>query len=98
MYYAYTVKDSVSVPPKYIGEDVEKATTEILRIKYERTLDKDLGIVLVVHKVRDISDGYIHPQTRTYTMTLRSTYWRSSSTWTRSSRERSRSWQTSGSS
>lgn len=61
MYYAYTVKDSVSVPPKYIGEDVEKATTEILRTKYERTLDKDLGIVLVVHKVRDISDGYIQP-------------------------------------
>ncbi|MGA3020938.1 MAG: DNA-directed RNA polymerase [Candidatus Micrarchaeales archaeon] len=61
MYYLYTVKDSVSVPPKYIGEDVEKATTEILREKYERTLDKDFGIVLVVHNVRDVSDGYILP-------------------------------------
>ena len=61
MYYSYTIKDSVSVPPKYIGEDVDKATTEILRTKYERTLDKDMGIVLVVHKVREISDGYILP-------------------------------------
>lgn len=61
MYYSYTIKDSVSVPPKYIGEDVEKATTEILRTKYERTLDKEVGIVLVVYNLRNISDGYILP-------------------------------------
>jgi DNA-directed RNA polymerase subunit E' len=61
LYYTYTVKDSVSVPPKHIGEDISKATTEILRSKYERTLDKEMGVVLVVHSVRDISDGYILP-------------------------------------
>ncbi len=61
MYYLYTVTDSVRVPPKYIGEDVEKATTDMLRAKYERTLDKDMGIILVVFNVRDISDGYILP-------------------------------------
>lgn len=61
LYYTYVVKDSVSVPPKYIGEDVESATTEILRTKYERTLDKEMGIVLVVYNVRDISEGYILP-------------------------------------
>ncbi len=49
------------MPPKYIGQDIEAATTEILRVKYERTLDKDAGIVLVVYNVRDISDGYILP-------------------------------------
>jgi DNA-directed RNA polymerase subunit E' len=49
------------VPPRYIGEDIEKATTEMLRTKYERTLDKDMGVVLVVYNVRDISDGYILP-------------------------------------
>ncbi|MDE1854848.1 MAG: DNA-directed RNA polymerase [Candidatus Micrarchaeota archaeon] len=49
------------MPPKYIGEDIGKATTEMLRSKYERTLDKDMGVVLVVHNVRDISDGYILP-------------------------------------
>lgn len=61
MYYSYVIKDSVSVPPKYIGEDPEKAATEILRTKYERTLDKDMGVVLVVHSLREISDGYILP-------------------------------------
>ncbi len=61
MYYKYTVTDSISVPPKYIGEDVAGATTKILRMKYERTLDKDMGIMLVVFNVRDISDGYILP-------------------------------------
>jgi DNA-directed RNA polymerase subunit E' len=61
LYYVYTVTDSVRVPPKYIGEDVEKATTDMLRAKYERTLDKDSGIILVVFNVRNISDGYILP-------------------------------------
>ncbi len=61
MYYTYTVKDSVSVPPKYIGQDISKATAEMLRSKYERTLDKDMGIVLAVYNVRDISDGFILP-------------------------------------
>ncbi len=61
LYYTYTVKDSVSVPPKYIGQDIGKATAEMLRAKYERTLDKDMGIVLAVYNVRDISDGSILP-------------------------------------
>jgi len=61
LYYLYTVTDSVRVPPKYIGEDVGKATTDMLRAKYERTLDKDMGIILVVFNVRDISDGFILP-------------------------------------
>lgn len=61
MYYTYTVKDSVSVPPKYIGQDISKATAEMLRAKYERTLDRDMGIVLAVYNVRDISDGSILP-------------------------------------
>lgn len=61
MYYVYTVKDTVNIPPKYIGEDITKSTTEILRTKYERTFDKGLGVVLVVFNVRDIGEGYIQP-------------------------------------
>ena len=61
MYYIYTIKDSVSIPPKYIGEDITKSTTEILRNKYERTFDKELGIVLVVFNVQDIGEGVILP-------------------------------------
>ncbi|MFP3215482.1 MAG: DNA-directed RNA polymerase [Candidatus Micrarchaeota archaeon] len=61
MYYKYTIKDTISIPPSYFGEDLNKVATELLRQKYERTLDKDMGIVLAVYNVRDISDGYLLP-------------------------------------
>jgi DNA-directed RNA polymerase subunit E' len=57
-----TVKDSVSIPPKYIGKDITESATEMLRNKYERTIDKELGIILAVFNVRDISEGYILPE------------------------------------
>jgi len=61
LYYKYTIKDTISIPPSYFGEDLNKVATELLRQKYERTLDKDIGIVLAVYNVRDISDGYLLP-------------------------------------
>jgi len=61
LYYKYTIKDTISIPPSYFGEDLNKVATELLRQKYERTLDKDMGIVLAVYNVRDISDGYLLP-------------------------------------
>lgn len=61
MYYVHTIKDTISIPPKYFGQDVKKATEEILRAKYERTIDKDVGIILALYNVRDISDGYLMP-------------------------------------
>jgi DNA-directed RNA polymerase subunit E' len=61
LYYKYTIKDTISIPPSYFGEDLNKVATELLRQKYERTLDKDMGIILAVYNVRDISDGYLLP-------------------------------------
>ncbi|MGC8662588.1 MAG: DNA-directed RNA polymerase [Candidatus Micrarchaeia archaeon] len=61
MYYKYTIKDTISIPPTYFGEDINKVTTTLLRNKYERILDKDMGLILVVYNVRDISDGYLLP-------------------------------------
>jgi len=62
LYYVTTLKDTVSIPPKYIGQDITKSATEILCEKYERTVDKNLGIILAVFNVRDISGGYILPE------------------------------------
>ncbi len=62
LYYVTTVKDTVSIPPKYIGQDISKSAAEILKNKYEQTLDKNLGIILAVFNVRDISEGYILPE------------------------------------
>lgn len=61
MYYKYTIKDTLSIPPSYFGEDITEVATQLLRQKYERVLDKDMGIILVVYNVRDISDGYLLP-------------------------------------
>ncbi len=61
MYYINTIGDTISIPPKYFGQNLEKTALEVLRAKYERTLDKDLGIILAVFNVRDISDGNIMP-------------------------------------
>lgn len=57
----HTVKDTISVSPAYFGKDITKAAEEILRARYERTLDRELGIILAVFNVRDISDGVIMP-------------------------------------
>ena len=61
MYYIHTIKDTINIPPKFFGEDINKSAESILRTKYERTIDKDLGIILVLFGVRDISDGYLTP-------------------------------------
>lgn len=61
LYYIYTIRDTINVPPSYFGEDIKKAAEELLRTKYERTLDKDLGVILSVFDVREISNGTILP-------------------------------------
>ncbi len=61
MYYVHTIKDTISIAPKYFGEDIKKSAESILRAKYERTIDRDLGIILALYNVRDISDGYLTP-------------------------------------
>lgn len=61
MYYVHTINDTISIPPKFFGEDVKKSAESILRTKYERTIDKDLGIILALYNVRDISDGHLTP-------------------------------------
>ncbi len=61
MYYIHTIKDTISVPPKFFGQNLEKTSEEVLRGRYERILDKDLGIILAIFNVRDISDGHLLP-------------------------------------
>ncbi|MGC8538750.1 MAG: DNA-directed RNA polymerase [Candidatus Micrarchaeia archaeon] len=57
----HTIKDLVSLPPEYFSKKIDEAMTELLRSKYERLMDRDLGIILVVYNIRDISDGFILP-------------------------------------
>lgn len=61
LYYVHTIKDTISIPPSRFGEDISKAAISILRARYERTIDKQLGIILALFDVREISDGFILP-------------------------------------
>ncbi len=61
LYYVYTIKDTVDVPPAYFDKDIDEVAENILKKKYERTIDKDLGVILAVFNVRDIKDGIILP-------------------------------------
>lgn len=57
MYYLCTIKDSFEVPPKDFGKPLEEVALKQLRERYERKIDKDLGLIVAVMNVRDISDG-----------------------------------------
>lgn len=59
MFKVYTIRDVVRVEPKYFGEDLEQIITHLLREKYERTVDKDMGVIIAIWNVRDISEGKI---------------------------------------
>ena len=61
MYNVYAVKDTFSLPPEYFGKNLELAAQDILQRKYEGYSDKDMGIILAIFNVRDISDGEIYP-------------------------------------
>ncbi len=56
--YTKTVfEDSVRVPPKFLSEDVREAVLKSLADKYENRIIRDIGVVLAVTDVDDISGG-----------------------------------------
>ncbi len=61
MYTMYSVKDTFKLPPEYFDKDIEKVATEVLEGKYEGVIDKNMGVVIAVFNVRNISDGMIYP-------------------------------------
>jgi len=61
LYYIHTIEDTISISPSNFGQNVDKTALEALRTKYERTLDRDMGIIVAVFNVRDVSDGFIMP-------------------------------------
>ncbi len=61
MYKLYTIKDTVRVPPDMFAMVRERAVLQILREKYERKMDSDLGVILSIQNVRDVGGGYVVP-------------------------------------
>lgn len=61
MYRVYTILDSVRVPPDMFAMKREDAVLQILREKYERKMDADLGVILSIQNVSNASGGYVVP-------------------------------------
>ena len=61
MYKVYTVSDTFKLPPEHFGDNLEEVAAEVLQRKYEGTIDKEVGVVVSVFNIRDISDGAIYP-------------------------------------
>ncbi|MGI0100856.1 MAG: DNA-directed RNA polymerase [Candidatus Micrarchaeaceae archaeon] len=60
MYYVNSVRDTFNMPPEYFDKDIDKVATDILKKKYEGTIDKSLGVIVAVFNIRNISDGTIY--------------------------------------
>jgi len=61
MFRVYTIEDTVRVDPAYFELDLEESIVKVLRNKYERRIDPDLGIILTVWNPQNVSEGKIIP-------------------------------------
>ncbi len=61
MYYVYSIRDTFKMSPEYFDKDIEDVAVEVLQNKYEGTIDRDIGVVVAVYNVHNISDGMIYP-------------------------------------
>lgn len=61
MFYKTLIQDHVRLPPHLFGKPLKEALMEQLRQFYEGFISKDIGIVIDVSSVEDVSEGIIVP-------------------------------------
>ncbi|MEM4360688.1 MAG: DNA-directed RNA polymerase [Candidatus Anstonellaceae archaeon] len=61
MFYLLKVEDRVRFPAKDFAMELKPALLNIVREKYERTVDKNNAIVLAIFNLNPVSDGLIIP-------------------------------------
>lgn len=59
MYAIVKVKDTVRIPPKKFGEDLDKVIEETVQKTFEGTMRKDHGIVVVADNIKSIGNGIV---------------------------------------
>jgi DNA-directed RNA polymerase subunit E' len=59
LYKILTISDTVRVPPKMFGTPLNDNVKRVLMDKYEGILDKDVGYVLSIVDINQVSDGSI---------------------------------------
>ncbi|MCC7552147.1 DNA-directed RNA polymerase [Candidatus Micrarchaeota archaeon] len=61
MYKLFKIEDKIRVPPKYFSMKLEEAIVELLIEKYERKVDREVGILLDIQEVKVLSEGTVIP-------------------------------------
>jgi DNA-directed RNA polymerase subunit E' len=61
MFYIYTVRDSVALPPTKLGEDLRKAVLQQLKEELEGKVDEEMGVVVAVTDIKEIGEAQIVP-------------------------------------
>jgi len=61
MFRVYTFEDTVRIDPAYFKLELEEAAAMVLRDRYERRVDPDIGIILSIHNPKEISEGKVIP-------------------------------------
>ncbi|ABO35495.1 DNA-directed RNA polymerase, subunit E' [Methanococcus maripaludis C5] len=59
MYKILKISDTVRIPPKMFGNPLSENVKRVLMEKYEGILDKDIGFILSIVDVDEVSDGSI---------------------------------------
>lgn len=59
VYKVLTFKESVRIPPNLFNMNLNKAALEILREQHERTVHKDLGIIVCLNHAKIQSEGRV---------------------------------------
>ena len=59
MFQMQKFEESIRVPPKYIGLDIEESIKKSLGERYENRVIKDIGVILAVKDIYEIGEGKI---------------------------------------
>lgn len=62
MYKRVTIEDSVRVPPKHLGEDVENSVKGGLASEVEGQIFEEIGVVIGIEEVNSVEGGEIEPE------------------------------------
>lgn len=61
MYGIYKVKDVLTISPDNFDRNINDVAEELLKKKYEGRIDRDMGVIVAIFNVTNISDGVIYP-------------------------------------
>jgi DNA-directed RNA polymerase subunit E' len=61
MYKIVKLRDKIRVSPDKMGMELEEALYFFLRERYERTIDKDIGIIVAVISAKPTGEGVVVP-------------------------------------